>query len=53
VVDGRRPRPPQPYRQEHGCWIGIVSAMAAFDADTRDFIEKFDYYAQIGRLDRI
>jgi type I restriction enzyme M protein len=26
--------------------------IAAFDADTRDVIEKFDFDAQIGRLDR-
>ena len=29
-----------------GAWI------AAFDADTRDVIEKFHFDAQIGRLDR-
>ena len=26
--------------------------IAAFDADTRDVIEKFDFDAQIGRVDR-
>ena len=26
--------------------------IAAFDADTRDGIEKFDFDAQVGRLDR-
>ena len=29
-----------------------ATANAAFDADTRDVIEKFDFDAQIGRLDR-
>jgi type I restriction enzyme M protein len=30
----------------------LRSWIAAFDADTRDVIEKFDFDAQIGRLDR-
>jgi type I restriction enzyme M protein len=33
--------------------VGNLRAwIAAFDADTRDVIEKFDLDAQIGRLDR-
>jgi len=30
----------------------LRAPIAAFDADTREFIEKFDFDAQIGRLDR-
>ena len=30
----------------------LRAPIAAFDADTRDVIEKFDFDAQIGRLDR-
>jgi peptidoglycan/xylan/chitin deacetylase (PgdA/CDA1 family) len=30
----------------------LRAPIPAFDADTRDVIEKFDFDAQIGRLDR-
>jgi hypothetical protein len=30
----------------------LRAPIAAFDADTRDVIEKFDFDAQMGRLDR-